>query len=453
MAASLDLTSLAKFAVEQGDAYVALALHPFVDEGVQAKLEGIIFARKRLKLTFAAAPYTPKTILALLAEEDDEQLRLRLSKNPAVASPLLVKLFEHASPAVIKSIAAHRNTPVEILELIDWKGNEVIRTALCGNSNAPLALLKQLMQSSTSLEKKGIVSNPNSDHVLLNQLWDDGDKFIQGEVAAHKACPLELREAALQHPEVLVRRKLASNESLATDCLLLLMKDEDALVRSAAIGNAGLEDDHLGNSDDPSIRVRRTEAKREALSAQFIESLADDEDHWVRRWVARQPAASDAVMQKLAQDEVMEVRRAVGRNPSCPDFILERLAKDEDPWVRAGVALREDLTRHILVGLENDEDIDVKSAVGRNPGTDESVLLAIAEHENRDVRRSVIVNPHVPDAALIKLQDDPYPLNRAILSGHPNCLTENLWFLLKDPEPQVRYTAGKALAVRCLRAA
>jgi len=65
------------------------------------------------------------------------------------------------------------------------------------------------------------------------------------------------------------------------------------------------------------------------------------------------------------------------------------------------------------------------------------------------VRRSVIVNPNVPDEALMKLQDDPYPLNRAILSGHPNCLTENLWFLLKDPEPQVRYTAGKALAVRC----
>jgi len=373
-----------------------------------------------------------------------------LSKNPAVAPPLLAELFENASPAVIKNLAAHRNTPVEVLQQIDWQGNDVIRSALCSNSNVPLTLLRQLMVGSSSAEKKGIVNNPNADHRLLTELWNDGDKFVQGEVAAHRACPPELRETALQHSEVLVRRKLASNESLVSDCLLLLMKDEDALVRSAAIGNAGLEDDHLGNAGDPSIRVRRTEAKREDLSAQFIEGLAGDEDHWVRRWVARQPAASEAVMQQLSLDKVMEVRRAVGRNPSCPDYILERLAKDEDSWVRAGVALRENLARHILAGLESDEDIDVKSAVGRNPGTDESVLLAIADHENRDVRRSVIVNPHVPDAALIKLQDDPYPLNRAILSGHPNCLTENLWFLLKDPEPQVRYTAGKALAVRCL---
>jgi len=94
MAASLDLTSLMEFAVEQGDPYVALALHPFVDEDSQAGLEGIIFPRKRLKLIFSAAPYTPKTILALLVEEDDEQLRLRLSKNPALAPPLLAKLFE-----------------------------------------------------------------------------------------------------------------------------------------------------------------------------------------------------------------------------------------------------------------------------------------------------------------------------------------------------------------------
>jgi HEAT repeat protein len=78
-------------------------------------------------------------------------------------------------------------------------------------------------------------------------------------------------------------------------------------------------------------------------------------------------------------------------------------------------------------------------------------LIRIAAHENPDVRRSVILNKQAPLAVLKPLLDDPYPINRAMLAGHPALTVEVRRYLLDDPEPQVRFIAAQALAKKDLK--
>jgi hypothetical protein len=80
-------------------------------------------------------------------------------------------------------------------------------------------------------------------------------------------------------------------------------------------------------------------------------------------------------------------------------------------------------------------------------------LVRIASHENSDVRRSVILNEQAPFDVLKPLLDDPYPINRATLAGHAALSADARLSLLNDPEPQVRFIAGQALARRCDEAA
>ena len=76
------------------------------------------------------------------------------------------------------------------------------------------------------------------------------------------------------------------------------------------------------------------------------------------------------------------------------------------------------------------------------------LLTQIARHGNRDVRRAVILNRHAPLAVLLTLLEDPYALNRTLLCRHPALGDEQLWQLIDDPEPQVRFTAVQVLASR-----
>ena len=122
------------------------------------------------------------------------------------------------------------------------------------------------------------------------------------------------------------------------------------------------------------------------------------------------------------------------------------LATDAAPWVRAGVALRGDAPESAINSLLRDEDHDVLSALGRNPRTPPAQLAAIASHPDKDVRRSVVFNPSAGFVALGHLVEDPYPLNRALVAGHPGLPGVLAAGLLGDPDPQVRFSAAARLA-------
>jgi hypothetical protein len=62
------------------------------------------------------------------------------------------------------------------------------------------------------------------------------------------------------------------------------------------------------------------------------------------------------------------------------------------------------------------------------------------------VRRAVAFNRAAPPTEVALLAEDPYPLNRVIIAGHPALGLAQVERLLDDPEPQVRFAAAARLA-------
>ena len=447
------LEALADWVIEKTDPYGALALHPFVDKEFKDKLERIMFVNRRLKYVFAMAHYAPDSVLDTLASEPNEQLRVRVLKHPNTAARTLERIFRGGCSAKMTVlIAAHPNTPTDILEELEWQGSEKIRTALCGNCNTPLPVIRVLLKECSLQEKKIIARNPVLNEQILETLWNEGDEYLRAEVVAHRSCSERLINKAIKSRHVVVRRKLASNTVIGEALRHRLLMDDAPQVRVAIVRNQEVSEGELQLlCDDPSDQVRRNEARRTGLSATVIAQLARDNDIWVRRWVARNAGTSEKYLEKLAVDEDENVRRSVARNEFCPERLLNVLADDDSAWVRAGVVLRTDISKEVLLKLIDDQDIDVQSAIGKNPITPVKILKRIANNSNRDVRRSVILNKKVTAKVLELFIEDPYPLNRVILASRPQCSRQVNWQLANDPDREVRFSAIRTFAMQLVK--
>jgi len=450
MAGNVAFRNLLDQALDAHDPYLAAACHPWADCRQRCALETILFATAKLRRQFAAAMYTPPSVLDSLARNGEQRIRLRVAKHPAAGAVTLVKLarlaLAEAADDLCVRLAGHRNTPRDILEsLYKCPVSAGIRHALCYNLRTPLPLLRRLAVGATPVELKGIACNQEADETLLRLCWASEDEYLQAEVAAHPDCPTELLDAAEHAPQTLVRRKLAQNPALRDSVLIRLLSDTEAQVRAAAVRHlstpimAELDADAF----DPSHRVRRDQARHNGLPRAWVSRLAGDSDSWVRRLVARNRAVPVEALHNLAGDAVMEVRRSVARNPACSASLLQILARDLDPWVRAGVALRHDIAESLIIALSRDRDIDVLSALAKNPQTPPNILDRISCHHDRDVRRAVILNRSTPRRVLYRLLEDPYPLNRVLLSSHHNLDNTDLRKLLHDPEPTVRFAGAQ----------
>ncbi len=454
----MDLDTLATRAIESDDPYIALAVHSCVGKLIRNRLGSVIFSSAKRRRNFAAAPYTPASVLDALERYDDPHLHKRIAGHPAAQADTLTRLADRHSPAkVYPALAKHPNSPAVLLATLPWSTRPDIKQAICANPNTGADMLGKLLGGTTLEEKKNIARNPAATADLLLSLWQENeDPYLRGEIAAHPHLPPQLQRSAAQSTETLLRRKLAKNPRIPDDILLHLLTDEDPGVRAAAAQNTatlghrpGANLSTLGN--DPSHRVRRTAAKNRHLDEAVLEQLAHDDDVWVRRWIARNPATADKILKQLANDAETEVRRGVARNPGCPAECLDQLARDPKPWVRAAVALRKDLPETLIRQLAREHDADILSALGQNPSTPVDILLDIVRNADKDVRRSVCFNDDAPAKVVQQLLEDPYPINRAILTRHPALEENDLENQLTDPEPQVRFGAARALVQRLKR--
>ncbi len=447
------LEGLAEWIIKKADPYGALALHPFVEKEFKEKLELIMFKKKRLMYVFASVHYTPDTVLDSIALESNEQLHIRVLKHPNTAARTLERLFVSGCSSKTKVlIAAHPNTPVKVLEKIEWQDSKKIRMALCANCNTPLLMIKQILTNSSLQEKKMIARSPALDTQTLTTLWNEGNEYLQAEVVAHRSCPEDLIDKAIESEQVIVKQKLASNPIINEAIRYRLLTDDAQQVRVAIVKNQEISEDKLQKlCDDPSEQVRRNEARRTGLPETVIAQLAEDNDIWVRRWLARNNRTPEKVLKKLANDEDENVRRSVTRNESCTEDLLSVLTEDDSAWVRAGVAMRTDISQEILLKLIDDEHIDVQSALGRNPATPTKILKEITKNANRDVRRSVIQNKSATAKVLELLVEDPYPLNRVILASRTQCGRQIIWQLANDPDKEVRFSAIRTFAMQMVK--
>ncbi|MDD9818109.1 MAG: hypothetical protein OXU61_08265, partial [Gammaproteobacteria bacterium] len=227
---------LAERALACGDPYIALAAHPAA-AGRRLELEGLIFAAARDRRRFAAAPYTPESVLHALAQDADARIRTRVARHPATGPHTLEWLLREWDYWQLQLAAAgHPRATPALLSRLPWRASPELRPALCANPNAPPEMLAELLESATAQERKAVAGNPAADASALSHLWRDSrdDAYICAEAAVHAALPDALLQEAAYDTRSLVRRKAAQNPGACRATLLRLLQDADAGVRAAA---------------------------------------------------------------------------------------------------------------------------------------------------------------------------------------------------------------------------
>lgn len=435
--------SLISAALASNDVYQAVAVYEIAGADERRALRKIILGKRSQILALARWEHTPAAVLKVLAGIEDDGVRLRVKKNHRTSGATLTKLYKsESSLSLLRLIAQHRNTPVQVLEeLAEYSDDEAILKAISLNPNSSSRALRCLSRRSIESCYAGIAGHAATTGDLLSVLYTVGNEYLRAAILSHPHCPLRVLSQAMKNGSVLMLRHLAGNHRISEAMLVRLSEHSDSTVRRAAISNPLFSQSRLAAFvQDSSVLVRRALAMRDDIPAELMLRLAKDEDHWVRQRAARHSSMLPALLASLARDIDPDVRRAVARNPACPDELLELLVKDANPWVRAAVAYQPSTSVRLLKLLALDRDVDVLSGVAANPNTPQMLLLSLTQHKEADIRRGVILNPRASMRTLRELLDDPYYLHRVLLANHPVIEDDDKWHLLDDPDPAVRFT-------------
>jgi hypothetical protein len=225
--------------------------------------------------------------------------------------------------------------------------------------------------------------------------------------------PLTLLELLAKDSDQEVRRNVARHPSASAGTLELLAADSEAWVRADVASNP-------------------------SAACDVLQALAGDLDEAVRAGVARNPATRVLVLEILARDSHPNVRWGVASNPSTPMQMLDFLAGDTESWVRTAVASNSATPGAVLDELANDSDVAVRETIAGNTSASRQALAALAEDAESKIHRRVARNPSAPAKALERLGQDLNSWIRADVGGNPSSPVEVLEALATDPEGHVR---------------
>lgn len=371
----------------------------------------------------AADPQTAPERLQELAQLP--QIAPIVATNPAAAAQILRTLADSSDPATCAAVAAHPNTPLDLL--LHLAG--AFPAAFCANPVLPLLLLEQ----------PDLPARMEADTLRRLLCYAGVPRSILRWIAAHAAPPEA--EAARLHivlagevgPDWPAHARAAlwkvappSYSDLLLELLGLGATPAWLLEMLAAIGDAEVRAAVARSPYTPRELLRPLRCAGASGDLRSYAAPADQCDPetlawlatggvYARRVAARNPLTPAPVLAQLAADIDRSVRQGVARNRSAPPALLARLAADRAADVRQLVA-RHAAAPQTLDRLARDGSRDVRFAVARNQHAPPAVLERLASDPDRAVRQGVARNPSASVALLARLSDDPHPAVRAAVA-------------------------------------
>ncbi len=160
---------------------------------------------RREALALAADPNTPPEVFAILAKDEDPDVKFAIINAPHMPPEILEMLANDKNPWVRKVVALTTNTPPEILAILAKDEDPRVRIEVASNHNTPPEAFKTLAE--------------------------DEDQEVAIKVASNNHIPPELF-AILAKSTQRVRIALVSNDHIPPEILAVLAKDEDPYIRS-----------------------------------------------------------------------------------------------------------------------------------------------------------------------------------------------------------------------------
>lgn len=372
---------------------------------------------------------TPAKILEMLADDESEEVRLRVAENPDTPVETLVKLANDSSENVKNKLVSNPNTPVEILERLAEEGIFDV----C-NANTPGNVLEK----------------------AVRKLWEFNDsksqdklaKLLKGVVKGSQM-PASILDELSHHSYSLIRWNVADNPSTSSKTLEKLYKDDYFYVR---IGVAKHPNTHphvlekMARREDPKDRnsydITSRIAQRHDTPAAALEFLASPKFNTlfnIHEIVAKNPNTPSTVLESLAKTESdISTLKALTHNPNLTARALQQLANNSHDVIRIALIDRPELPSELWQKLAEDENATVREAIASSSNTPINILEALALDTDRDVRRKVAVNPNTPTTSLEILSQDSIYDVRIAVAGNQNTNVIVLEKLAQDKKVEVR---------------
>ncbi len=131
-------------------------------------------------------------------------------------------------------VAMHELTPPEILALLAGEAEETIRVGVAWNKKTSPEVLAGLASDGVATVRNGVAHNLNTPTEVLARLAGDTDAEVRWGVAGNDHTPPEILARLAGDKEVLVRDRVAWNKRTPREVLARLAGDEASTVREGA---------------------------------------------------------------------------------------------------------------------------------------------------------------------------------------------------------------------------
>ena len=203
---------------------------------------------------------------------------------------------------------------------------------------------------------RGRVAAQSSDPVVLSMCARDCDYTVRATVARNRKITdngilFDLARDEHYH----VRGAVADRDDIPFDMRVMLMGDENYMVRAAAVGAA----------------------REYGFARLVVRALFEDQSRMVQAAAARNPLLPSDLAEALLSCGIKEVEGAAARNPGLSTSLLSQLTKSDREHVRAGA----------LANVSTAQSDMAEAALGREKGdkvVDDDAIV-VAGNENVDV--------------------------------------------------------------------
>lgn len=394
-----------------------------VDEDVQLGLarDSASWIRKKVGYNEAATA----TVLALLGSDPDIGVRVAVARHARVPAAVAHALAVPTEAVPVrKSLAYNTHTPADVLAVLATDPDKDVRRGVAQNVNTPAD------------KHRALLSDPE-DVVQRAAAWRGHER---GSAAQDGSATDRATIDALLTAGAAGAKRLSRMTGLPTDVQVRLVQDADPWTAVNVIEQDGVADEVLDKAvDHPEaiVRQRIAEKVRRELPAGVQLRLAEDADLAVRKALSVRRDLTPAVLEILLAGRSTVVvknvwQRNSRRNVSPEVTFIDWVLSHGNDRVRAGVATVAPETLETFDALCQDGSAQVRFAAAKrlrgasasrfvadtardirlhvaNVSDDRAALAVLATDASRDVRLAVAKNRHVVGEALTILSGDSDP--------------------------------------------
>ncbi|MEU6937689.1 hypothetical protein ABZ943_13385 [Streptomyces rubiginosohelvolus] len=277
-------------------------------------------------------------------------------RNPTTPAGALVGFVDHPSHLLRRALAARRDLPPPVYELLASDPDPGVRA--------------------------GLAENPAIGDALIRALADDDCHDVRRGPAHHPGVPLD------------VLTRLARGTRIGATLLPRI---------AAAASLAEVE--ALAGSSDPAARM--LVAQRRDLPAEIRDALATDPDAKVVKSVAPHPGLEESQLRALAGRHGARVIAGIAANPDATPALLAELARHEPPVRKALrlIAGHHNATAPALLACLDDDE--ARPVAARHPALPQSVVTDLVAGADLRSAEAAAANPSLPHTVMTEFLPPP----------------------------------------------